>query len=61
MKQEIMNSSFIVRWQDDRGEDRNKTYDDYATAQKAYKWLMNNGVEIVDIAILKKVIEPTAE
>lgn len=56
-----MNSSFIVRWQDDRGEDRNKTYDDYATAQKAYKWLMNNGVEIVDIAILKKVIEPTAE
>jgi len=53
-----MNSNYIIRWVDDRGEDRNKVYDDYATAKKAYKWLLGNGVEIVDIAILKKVTEP---
>lgn len=43
----------IVRWTDNEGKEHSKEYDDEATAAKAKKWLIENGITAVDIAIIK--------
>lgn len=40
---------FVVRWKKD-GEDHSKVYDDQTTANKAAKWLRENGATEVDVA-----------
>lgn len=42
----------MVRWTDKDGKERSKVYDDEPTAQKAKKWLIDNGTDTVDIAIV---------
>lgn len=48
------NNDFKVRWKDKEGHNREKVYTDYTLAQKAYKWLNDNGA-IADIAVIKRI------
>ena len=42
---------YIVRWVDKQNESQRKVYDNYTTALKAKKWLIDNKVYNVDIAV----------
>lgn len=46
-----------VRYQDKQGNDKYKIYDDEPTARKAKKWLLDNGYDNVDMAVV--IIKPT--
>lgn len=41
-----------VRYQDKDGNEKYKIYDDEPTARKAKKWLLDNGYENVDMAVV---------
>lgn len=41
-----------VRYQDKDGNERHKIYDDEPTARKAKQWLLDNGYEGVDMAVV---------
>lgn len=43
-------STYVVRWTD-KGTLQSKEYSDYATAQKAVRWLADNGIDDADIAV----------
>ena len=43
--------NYIVRWTDKQGKSQRKSYKDYGTAQKARKYLTDNGVGDADIAV----------
>lgn len=43
--------NYIIRWIDKQGNKNRKTYTDYATALKAKKWLIDGGIDNVDIAV----------
>ena len=49
----LAGNKFIVKWIDDKKVDREKVYDSYADAQKAFKWLLAQGADGVDLAIKK--------
>ena len=51
----LNNNQFTVRWQDQNKQEQSKTYDDYNTAIKAYKWLIASGAVGVDLAIIQRV------
>ena len=55
MAMSLSNNQFTVRWTDNTGKDRSKVYSDYDTAIKAYKWLIANGAEAPDLAVVKRV------
>ncbi len=42
---------YIVRWQDEKGNKNEKTYDSWALAQKAARWLADNKAVNIDIAV----------
>lgn len=48
---------FLVRWSDKDGKKRSKTYPVYKDAQKALKWLRDNGSIDADIAISRDKLE----
>lgn len=48
------NNQFKIRWEDKEGVKREKIYSDYNQAQKAHKWLNDNGA-VADIAIVKRI------
>ena len=48
-------NKLIVRWTDNKGEYREKEYQDEKTARKARDWLIENGALDADIAIRKVV------
>lgn len=54
------NSQFSVKWIDKEKQEREKVYDTYKEADKAYKWLLSNGAEAPDIAVIKR-LEPKSE
>lgn len=54
------NSQFSVKWIDKEKQEREKIYDTYDEAQKAYRWLLSNGAEAPDIAVIKR-LEPKSE
>jgi len=43
---------YTVRWIDDKGLNHKKSYDDEKTARKAADWLVNNGADRVDVAVV---------
>lgn len=43
--------NYIVRWTDKKGTKNRKTYTDYATALKAKNWLLEQGIDNIDIAV----------
>lgn len=45
---------YIVRWTDKDGTRKSKKYEDWHTAQKAYRWLGAAGITDVDIAVESK-------
>ena len=45
---------YIVRWIDKENNKKRKVYDDYQVAIKAKKWLADNGIDNVDIAVETK-------
>ena len=57
----LNNNQFTVRWQDQNKQEKSKTYDDYDTATKAYKWLIASGADGVDIAIVQRIKPPKAD
>ena len=42
---------YSVRWTNKDGITKSKVYDDYSTALKAQKWLLENNAENIDIAV----------
>lgn len=46
-----INGSFVVRWEDNNGEQHRREYTTETDARKAKKWLLDNGATSVDIAI----------
>lgn len=52
---------FIVRWRDQSGIDRRKSYTVYKDAQKALKWLIDNGSTYVDIAVSRESLRMDTE
>jgi len=52
---------FTVRWIDDKGLNQKKFYDDEKTARKAADWLINNGADRVDVAIVVEQIKKDEE
>ena len=57
----LNNNQFTVRWQDQNKQEKSKTYDDYDTATKAYKWLIVSGAAGVDLAIVQRVSPSKAD
>lgn len=47
----LMNCTFTVRWSDDKNKPHAKTYATESDAKRAKKWLLENGVRSVDIAV----------
>lgn len=45
--------AFIVRWQDINGEEHSKSYVSWSLAQKAVRWLAENKMLNIDIAVKK--------
>lgn len=43
---------YTVRWIDDKGLNHKKSYDDEKTARKAADWLVDNGADRVDVAVV---------
>ena len=48
----------LVRWTDKEGNNQSKEYDDYKTATKARDWLLDNGANDADIAVIMPKREP---
>lgn len=44
-----------VRWTDQDGKERRKEYDNQADAVKARDWLLNNGADDADIAVIRTI------
>jgi len=42
---------YIVKWFDKYNTSKSKVYDDYLTAIKAQKWLLESGADNIDIAV----------
>lgn len=55
-------STYVVRWTD-KNVQQSKEYTDYATAQKAIRWLADNGIDDADIAVSapKRITDDTDE
>lgn len=47
----LMNCTFTVRWSDDKNKPHAKTYATESDAKRARKWLLEHGVQGVDIAV----------
>ena len=43
--------NYKIRWTDKDSKQWSKVYTDYQTALKAKKWLIGQGIEIIDIAV----------
>lgn len=43
--------NYIVRWKDKKGTANRKTYTDYKLAIKAKNWLIEQGIDNIDIAV----------
>ena len=62
----LKNNKIAVHWKNPKGENRQKIYNDLAEAERAKKWLIEQGISVADIelAVVKeKINEPerTAE
>jgi len=43
--------NYIVKWLDQDNNKKQKTYQDYSMALKAKKWLLDNCITYIDIAV----------
>ena len=57
----LNNNQFKVRWIDQDKKEHVKIYTNYLEADKAYRWLVKNGAEAPDIAIITKPVTEPAE
>ena len=46
-------NQFSVRWIDQDKKEHVKKYTNYLEADRAYRWLVKNGAEAVDIAVIQ--------
>lgn len=65
-KMALINTKIAVHWKNLKGENCQKIYNDLAEAERAKKWLVEQGISVADIelAVVKdKINEPerTAE
>ena len=57
----LQGKQFKVTWLDTELKEHSKVYDTHELAHKAYRWLVKNGAEAPDIAIITKPITKPTE
>lgn len=65
-KMALINTKIAVYWKNPKGENRLKIYNSLDEAERAKKWLIDQGISVADIelAVVKEIInepERTAE